>query len=139
MIFFIFFALISANYGVHTVKGKLLIGMLGIFYTLGIYGFVTATDLFKESYSYQTSPGKLCRGGPYMWQGDSEQAKLCRKLASTPEGQAEIQRYSCGAGYSGMPACRFKDTPMSNGNWTNKRCTCLSDDVDENSFLGCDC
>jgi hypothetical protein len=57
--------------------------------------------------------GRLCQGGPYTWQGNSKRAVACRKLASTPEDMAEIQRYNCGRGYSGLPGCGFKFTPMS--------------------------
>ena len=65
---------------------------------------------------------RFCRGGAYTWQGDSHRAKSCRELASTPEGLAQIRRYECGAGFTGMPGCGFRFTPMSDGNWKNQRC-----------------
>lgn len=70
------------------------------------------------------SPGaSLCRGGRYMWQGDSQRAKFCRNLASTPDGMAAIAQRSCGAGYvGGGEGNGFKFTPISGPNWNNKRC-----------------
>jgi hypothetical protein len=56
--------------------------------------------------------GRLCQGGAYMRQGSSKRAVACRQLASTPEGMAEIQRYNCGTGYSGLPGKGFEFTPI---------------------------
>jgi hypothetical protein len=56
--------------------------------------------------------GRLCQGGPYTRQGSSKRAVACRQLASTPEGMAEIQRYNCGRGYSGLPGKGFNFTPI---------------------------
>ena len=96
----------------------------GVVFSLFFVGYSQVTGLFKnEGFEFCPSPGaKLCRGGPYMWQGDSEIAKFCRNLASTPEGKAEIDSYECGTGYTGMPGGGFKDTPMSNGCWQNEMC-----------------
>ena len=86
-------------------------------------GYTTLTNLLKEGFNFCPSPGaKLCRGGPYMWQGDSERAKYCRALADTKEGSEQISRYECGSGYTGMPGGGFKYTTMSDSCWKNKRC-----------------
>ena len=104
-------------------RGGIVI-MASIIFSLFFVGYVELTGLIKKDVSnFCPSPGpKLCRGGPYMWQGDSERAKYCRKLAATPEGEAQIKRYECGKGMIGMPGCGFKYTPMSDDCWRNQRC-----------------
>lgn len=84
------------------------------------------------------SPGaKLCRGGPYMWNGDSERSKFCRNLASTEQGNQEIQSFECGAGYTGMPGGGFRFTPISGDDWCNKRCDTPSGcDINSNGIFG---
>jgi hypothetical protein len=64
-----------------------------------------------------------CRGGSYMHQGDSEQAKKCRELAETPEGRCGIASYNCSKGYNGIPLAPFVYTPLSNDKWQNERCS----------------
>jgi hypothetical protein len=134
-VFFIFFSILSNKYGIDNTQGKVVLGLLAIFYSLGIYGYARAVDLLKEPYCYQTSPGKLCLGGPYTWQGNSPRARMCRAMASTPEGNAEIQQYNCGPGFVGQKASNFRDTPMSNDNWQNELCDKIGS-YDNNSFLG---
>jgi hypothetical protein len=55
------------------------------------------------------SPSKYsqCKGGPYMWQGDDENAKLCRELANTEEGRIGISSYNCPNGTVGQPKNPF--------------------------------
>jgi hypothetical protein len=111
------------------IYGMLL--FMTIIFILSIYGYISATKLFNENYTHSKKcnmdiNGRLCRGGPYTWQGDSPRAKACRKLASTPEGQEQIQRFECGKGYTGYPGRGFKFTPLSNNNWENERCKDLS-------------
>lgn len=77
----------------------------------------------QPNMSHCPNPGaKLCRGGPYLWQGNSERAKFCRNLEKTAQGKAEIKRYECGSNFTGMPGCGFTFTPISDGCWKNKRC-----------------
>lgn len=64
----------------------------------------------------------MCKGGNYMWQGDSEKAKRCRELASTTEGKCAIGKYNCGNGYEGKPQKLFEYTPQSNDQWKNTQC-----------------
>jgi hypothetical protein len=70
---------------------------------------------------WDVSPGARCKGGAYMWQGDSQEAKMCRALASTPEGRIDISAYNCPVGYNGIPKIPFEYTPLSNDNWQNER------------------
>jgi hypothetical protein len=75
----------------------------------------------KSEKFWDISPGALCKGGEYMWQGDSKEAKMCRALASTPEGRSNINAYNCPVGYNGIPKIPFEYTPLSNDNWQNER------------------
>ena len=66
--------------------------------------FNTHSEYFNEP-----SP-RLCKGGPYTWNGTSEISTYCKTLASTPEGVEEINRYKCGRGLMGTPSKQFEYT-----------------------------
>lgn len=72
---------------------------------------------------WDVSPAALCRGGPYMWQGDSETAKMCKEMAATEEGSCAISSYNCPTGYIGTPKIPFYYSPLSGDSWQNERCT----------------
>jgi hypothetical protein len=137
-VFFIIIFL-STNYfyeGSNTITRKtIMLTIVSIAFSLFFIMYLKLTGLCVQpsldgyqhtdhDTSYHPSPGaKLCRGGPYFWQGNSKRAKFCRELASTQEGQEEIERHSCGAGYvGGGEGNGFKFTPLSNSNWRNSRC-----------------
>ena len=106
----------------NTISKGFSVLIASIVFSLFFAGYTQLTGLFKsEGYFLEPGP-KMCRGGAYMWQGDSEKSKFCRKLASTPEGAAEIASYQCGKGYTGIPGNKFEDTPMSNDQWRNEMC-----------------
>lgn len=85
-----------------------------------IYRGVGTTELYEGEFS--VTPAKLCRGGPYTWQGNSKRAKMCRQMYANPEGKKQIDRYNCGSAFTGMPGKRFEYTPLSGPGWKNKRC-----------------
>ena len=90
----------------------------------------------KPSKGLNLSLGKLCRGGPYMWQGDAALAKACRKLSESPERKAELGRYECGSTWKGMPGCGFQYTTISNDKWKNERCASIDTcDVSKNGIF----
>ena len=60
----------------------------------------------KEKF-WTPSKYSQCKGGPYMWQGDEESAKMCRELASTEEGRIGIASYNCPTGTVGQPKIPF--------------------------------
>lgn len=103
-----------------TKKAVFIVSMSTLIFVLSMYGFLSAFSVSTEKFSI--TPGKLCRGGPYTWQGNSPRAQMCRQMYSTPEGKAEIDRYQCGTGYNGMPGKGFVFTPLSNNRWCNERC-----------------
>jgi hypothetical protein len=105
-----------------------IISTSAIVFSLFFVGYTQLTGVLKtEGFNYCPSPSsKLCRGGSYFWQGDSERSKFCRSLASTPKGLAEINSRECGKGMVGIPGNGFRDTPMSNGCWKNELCDSAS-------------
>ena len=105
-----------------SIKRMVVVLLASVIFSLLFVVYTQLTDLFKKEGFHFTSGAKKCRGGPYMWQGSSEKAKFCRNLASTPEGADEINSYQCNTGYTGMPGCNFKFTPMSNDLWQNEMC-----------------
>jgi len=64
----------------------------------------------------------MCKGGEYMWQGDSPIAKRCRELAKTRNGRCAIGKYNCPTGYDGKPQKLFEYTSQSNDQWKNTQC-----------------
>ena len=134
----LFFVFMTAVYVFLTMATTKAVGvsdfsskMYGIFalstaiFVLTTYGAMRLFDVDgdkQEAFLYQTTPAKKCSLGPYTWQGDSETAKMCRELASTPEGRAEIAKYQCGKGYVGQPGGEFVYTPDSDAEWQNARC-----------------
>ena len=51
--------------------------------------------IFKGKDLLEITPAKTCRGGPYMFQGDSPKAKRCQKLWGTTKGRDELQKVLC--------------------------------------------
>lgn len=106
-----------ADYKVFFIYIGIIIILTGLLYLLAYLSGIT-----KEPF-YATFKGpKFCRGGAYLYQGDSENAKYCRSLYENPEGQEEICKFSCGKDqHNGYPSFNFKYSPLSNSNWKNER------------------
>lgn len=95
----------------------------GALYTLCLVAIYYLAKLQTEKEGFwDVSSAALCKGGPYMWQGDSPEAKMCREMASTPEGRVAISGYNCPTGYIGSPGLPFIYTPLSNDSWQSERC-----------------
>ncbi len=71
----------------------------------------------KDSFTFQLTPEKHCRGGSYMW-GDGEKRKFCSQF--TPQ---DIGYFSCSAGFHGAPV-HWRRTNISNNEWENRTCDC---------------
>lgn len=97
---------------------------IGVVYTLCavLLYFIAKLDCKNSEGFWNVSPYALCKGGPYMWQGDSDQAKMCRGLSESVEGRAGISSYNCSKGYNGQPMLPFDYTPLSDASWQNARC-----------------
>lgn len=63
-----------------------------------------------------------CKGGEYMWQGDSATAARCRELASTGVGRCAIGKFNCPNSFIGRPQKLFEYTSQSNDQWKNTQC-----------------
>lgn len=98
-------------------------------FVLSLYDKLTK---FSEKFHFQVTPGKACRGGWYLHQGD----KTCQDMMKTEQGQNEISRYNCRKGMIGMSANNFNFTPDSNSQWENERCIGKqSDNIDDNGIF----
>lgn len=75
-----------------------------------------------DNFHFEVSPGKKCRGYPYMQSGNPKLLEECTKFLSTEEGK---KMASCDGMYVGKPSS-FEYTPESDHNWENKRCKCDS-------------
>jgi hypothetical protein len=91
--------------------------------------YMTIDKKAKEGF-WDVTPAAKCKGGPYMWQGDSETAKMCRAMAETEQGRCEQSAYECGVGYIGTPRRPFYYSPLSDDNFHNERC-------DGTPYCGC--
>ena len=94
-------------------------------FTAIITGLYYLVQLSGTENFWDVTPAAKCKGGPYFWQGDSETSKMCRNLASTPEGLEQIAAYNCPTGEIGQPGSKessFIYTPLSGDNWTNEQC-----------------
>ena len=124
LIFCLFF-LFSKNSEFLISKGvntNISFGISSVVYTfliLAIYYFVKLDS--KESF-WEVSEYAKCRGGPYFWQGDSDNAVMCKNLAQTPEGRRGIASYNCPTGYNGVPNSPFYYTSLSDDEWESERC-----------------
>jgi hypothetical protein len=98
------------------------LGIMAIVYALCLAAVYYVTGMNKKNEGFEITPGARCRGGPYMWQGDSETAKMCRGMAQSEEGRCAIASQSCPNGYVGTPELPFEYTPLSDSKWQNARC-----------------
>jgi hypothetical protein len=96
-------------------------GIMFIIAVICIY-LLSNLSLHSEEGFWDVSDYAKCKGGPFFWQGDSPTSKMCRELASTPEGRIGISGYNCPTGYVGQPGLPFYYTPLSNAEWKNERC-----------------
>jgi hypothetical protein len=118
-----------------SVHPDLVKGAIAIMYSLilfAIYYLAKLTCSSSENF-WHVSDASQCKGGPYFWQGDSDEAKMCRQMAKTKEGKIAISSYNCPTGYNGAPSLPFYYTPVSDDKWKNERCnnepTCNGVDV----------
>jgi len=101
----------------------LIVGAVITLIVIAIFYLAKMNQESNDGYKpFEISPGALCRGGPYMWQGDSERAKMCRKLAASPAGRCELSRFNCPNGYNGMPSVPLDFTSNSNSCWKGVDC-----------------
>ena len=104
----------------------LIIGVGAVFsITVLIIFYLAQINKITDNYkAFTISPGAMCRGGAYMFQGDDPQAKMCRDMAKTPEGRCEIAQFNCPNGFVGMPknTSEWEYTSNSDSNWNGVKC-----------------
>jgi hypothetical protein len=107
----------------HKMNPDMVFIIIGIVYTLSLVAiqYLAKLNCTSEGF-WDVSPYAKCKGTEYMWQGNSEEAKMCRELADTPEGRCGISSYNCPKGYNGQPMLPFYYTPISDDSWQNERC-----------------
>ena len=126
MIFLLFFLSCKLSrvniFGLNTDLKIMLVGAVFTGCVVGLYYLVKNGD-HKDNYRLlEISPGAQCRGGPYMWQGDSKTAQMCRNLDKTAEGKCEIAKFQCPNGYHGQPGRPLEFTSNSNSCWDGVKC-----------------
>lgn len=128
VLFFLLFylAVMIGNYWIKNMKRvspHVIYLIVGAVFTLLMVAVYYIGNLHNTNEGFWTvTPAARCRGGPYFWQGDSEQARMCRDMAKTKEGQCAIASFNCPTGYEGIPKVPFVYTPLSNSDWKNERC-----------------
>lgn len=118
MLFLVYASLILS---VKLKNSKTAIMIIGLVFTSVMIGVFFLVSLNVESF-WEPSIYSQCKGGPYMWQGNSPTAKACRALAETPQGRCGISSYNCAKGFVGQPGFPFIYTPLSGDSWENERC-----------------
>lgn len=94
-------------------SGILILFIVVLFYILGLH----KCESVSGYQMLDISPRKLCKGGDYMFQGNSPLAQMCKKMESTPEGRALIGSVTCGTRYApvgsliGYPINRWEYSP----------------------------
>lgn len=127
MIFFLFFLSVKLiNFWLEKgrdINPNIVYIIMGVIFTLIVSSLYYLSKLNCSSEGFwDVSKYALCKGGEYMWQGDSDVSKMCRELAKTPEGRCGISGQNCPTGYNGVPMLQFVYTPVSDDNWKNERC-----------------
>ena len=137
LIMFLMFFLFSKANGYLIETGKVKIPKEGLIIILALIFTVLMIIIYriarispsKEGF-WDVSEFAKCKGGPYFWQGNSEQSKICRALADTSEGRCGLASYNCPTGFVGTPSLPFVYTPLSGDNFEDERCdnkpTCKS-------------
>jgi hypothetical protein len=138
LMFYLCVKLKDWTYKTSGISNDIAIISCGILFSIILIFLFYITKINSNEGFWDISPPALCKGGPYFWQGDSPISKMCREMASTPEGRIAISGYNCPTGYVGQPGLPFYYTPISNDNWENERCedkpTCKGVDVGLCSF-----
>jgi len=121
-----FLSVKATQYWIHSSHLKpdlayFIVGIVFVMLIATVFYISKMNRCIGESF-WDVAPAAKCRGGPYMWQGDSETAQACRAMADTPEGRCAISSYNCPTGYNGVPKLPFVFSPLSGDTWENEQC-----------------
>jgi hypothetical protein len=131
LVFLLFFISVKVTMykGMPNVNKEYVYIGVGLAYALILASLYFALKVDSEGF-WDITPGAMCKGGMYMMQGDSEEAKMCRQMAETPEGRCAIASYNCAKGLNGVPSREFVHTNLSDDNYQNTSC-------DKGATCGC--
>lgn len=106
---------------------ELLTAIVGVVFTLIIVAIFYLAKLNENIDGYKAfnlSPGAICKGPSYLFQGDDQTSKMCRQLASTADGRCQIAQYNCPNGYVGEPKNLkyWEYTSNSDSEWNGVQC-----------------
>ncbi len=97
--------------------------IVGLTFTLVMVAVYYLAKLQSSAEGFwDVSDASRCKGGLYMFQGNSPEAKMCREMASTESGKIAISGYNCPTGFIGSPGLPFAYSPLSNDKWQSERC-----------------
>lgn len=149
LIFLLFYLGVKSSQFMHnkypSVNGDLVTMAVGTVITLLIVGIFYLAKLNQNIDSYRAfnlSPGAMCKGDPYMWQGDDDLSKMCRDMAKSPEGRCELSKYNCPSGFDGQPknTSDWEYTSNSDSCWSGVKCKgCDVDKSRYNHPQDCNC
>lgn len=107
----------------NNIDSHMLNFIMGLLFTLIIVVifFMGKTNCDKEGF-WEISKGAQCKGGEYLYQGDSPRARMCRELESTPQGRCEISSYNCPTGFVGQPKNPLYFSQLTDDDWNNQMC-----------------
>lgn len=76
----------------------------------------------QQETGFSISAAAMCKGDPYLYSGDGEFSKMCRRLLETNEGRCELSKYNCGTGFDGIPANFPRYSSHSDSLWRDFAC-----------------
>ena len=108
-------------------NSELIILGVGMVFTLLIVGIFYLAKLNQVTDHYQAfnlSPGAMCKGPSYLFQGSDELSKMCRSMEESPNGRCQLAQYNCPKGYVGEPknTSEWEYTSNSDSEWSGIAC-----------------
>jgi hypothetical protein len=117
-IILLFFILLFSNISIEMISHQITTSKIIITIVISLlFAIITSflmTKNIKDSYMsfidveksenpqlLQITPSKMCMGGNYMYQGDSQQAIMCQQLEK--EKPEEIKNINCGPIFKNQP------------------------------------
>ena len=109
-----------------TLNTPQTLGIAIIFTAVLVIIILSSSTTKGEDFTYELGLDKACSSGSYMYTGNSELAKKCRKYLASDAGK-EMTENSCTPGLykfrNNKKNVRFNFSPESEGNWkTGRKC-----------------
>ena len=109
-----------------TLNTPQTLGIAIIFTAVLVIIILSSSTTKGEDFTYELGLDKACSSGSYMYTGNSELAKKCRKYLASDAGK-EMTENSCTPGLykfrNNKKNVRFNFSPESDDNWkTGRKC-----------------